>query len=644
MVNIPLLPEASYAALDKLYQGLPLDKKPDHKELAELFIQLAVEHMASSISRISTAKGHGLDEACLISFGGAGGMYACQLADYLGIEMVVAPHRSGVLSAEGLRISDLGLTHSDSIFKDLSDEEKWLRDSFEIAKAKAINKALEQGWEPSNDLDTTLQCRLKGQASKLDLAYDPNNHNDLKARFFKAYQEMYGYQPPSEDIECVSITIRLGEIKKIEEEDQYSFNSEARQIRSFRAPLSGLEIISYDWNDLKVGSSINGPALFSHKEASVFVPKGWILSVSQNKDLSIHRSSGTDAYSKTSTVKSKWSKASLYVNRFTQIAKEMGSILQHASVSTNVKERLDFSCAILDNKGRLLVNAPHIPVHLGSMGISVRMVLEEFPINPGDIVVYNHPQYGGSHLPDVSLIKGVFDNQSRCIAYVANRAHHAEIGGISPGSMPVEATKLEEEGVIIRPFYLARNGEFRWKKMEEIFKSAKFPSRSPNLNISDIRSAVAALNKGERRLLDLLSKVGHKELEDATSSIFEMSVQSIQRKISELDENRLESKEYLDNGTPIRIICERSGDRLKFNFEGTGQVQPGNMNANISIVYSVILYVLRLWINEDIPLNDGIMEQVDIELQKGMLNPDFRDDRYAPATAAGNVEPFPASM
>ncbi|HWA35027.1 MAG TPA: hydantoinase B/oxoprolinase family protein, partial [Cyclobacteriaceae bacterium] len=326
----------------------------------------------------------------------------------------------------------------------------------------------------------------------------------------------------------------------------------------------------------------------------------------------------------------------LFTNRFTALAQEMGALLQRTSFSVNVKERLDFSCAVLDPKGHLVVNAPHIPVHLGSMGVCVREVLKEITMREGDVVITNHPAFGGSHLPDVTLIKPVF-NKKRIVGYVANRAHHAEIGGRKPGSMPADATTLDEEGVIISPAYLVKGGVPQWEQLRAILQRPPYPTRSLDENLADLNGALASVNLGEKGLQQLCSLHGEKDVLFHMSALRNYAATLLSEKIKQLKKNSFQAIEYLDDGSPLQVRITRIKNRLRIDFTGSSPTHRGNLNATKAIVQSVVLYTLRLLVNEPLPMNEGLMAPVELVLPTGLLNPDF-SKHPLPAVVGGNTE------
>ncbi|MEM8961427.1 MAG: hydantoinase B/oxoprolinase family protein [Acidobacteriota bacterium] len=329
----------------------------------------------------------------------------------------------------------------------------------------------------------------------------------------------------------------------------------------------------------------------------------------------------------------------LFTHRFAAVAAEMGEMLQRTALSTNVRDRLDFSCALLDADGRLVVNAPHIPVHLGALGLCVRSVAAALDVLPGDVVVTNHPAYGGSHLPDVTVITPV-DHDGRRLGWVASRAHHAEIGGIRAGSMPPSARHLVEEGVVIPPTILVRDGEARWDAMASMLREAPYPSRAVDDNLADLAAAVAANHRGAEALCRLADDHGHDIVASFMRRLRERARSRLRAALDRHPLDQAHAREHLDDGTPIEVSIQRNDVGLVVDFTGTGAVHPGNLNAPRAVARSAVLYVLRLLIAEPLPLNEGLLDDVEIVLpENSLLDPVFPDNAAdAPAVVGGNVE------
>ncbi len=329
----------------------------------------------------------------------------------------------------------------------------------------------------------------------------------------------------------------------------------------------------------------------------------------------------------------------LFTNRFVGIVRDMGSLLERTALSTNVKERLDFSCALLDREGRLVVNAPHIPVHLGALGLCVRRLLEERPMADGDTVATNHPAVGGSHLPDVTLVTPVFDAAGDRVGFVANRAHHAEIGGRWPGSVPPDATRLSEEGVVIRPLELVRRGEPRWDDLRRLLETGPYPSRAVEENLADLAAGLAANRLGAAALDRLAGEHGAATVRRYMEGLRRAAGRRMGEALRRLGDGVFVAREQLDDGTPLAVRIEVADGRATVDFAGSGPVHPGNLNATPAVVRSVVLYVLRLLVAEDLPLNEGLLDRVRLLVPEGILSPPFdADPDRCPAVVGGNVE------
>ena len=370
----------------------------------------------------------------------------------------------------------------------------------------------------------------------------------------------------------------------------------------------------------------------------------------------------------------------LFTHRFAALARGMGERLRRTAVSTNVKERLDFSCALLDPQGRLVVNAPHIPVHLGALGLCVRAVAKALPLGPGDVAVTNHPAFGGSHLPDVTVITPVYERSARhceersdeaismlqvprarsrsrsprplrglamterpasgrLLGWVASRAHHAELGGTRPGSMPPDARTLAEEGVVIAPRHLVRAGSPCWDDIAALLAAPPWPSRAVVENLADLAAAVAANHHGAETLRRLVVEHGAPRVTQAMRALRSRAEAQLRAALARLGDGRAEAEQRLDDGALLRVAVEVRGERVRVDFTGSAPVHPGNLNATPAVVRAVVLYVLRLLVAEPLPLNEGLLAPVELIVPEGMLNPRFPDDpARAPAVVGGNVE------
>ncbi|WP_171037925.1 hydantoinase B/oxoprolinase family protein [Dyadobacter luticola] len=637
------IPVNANAAIAKLHELINLIFEKTGKTLASTEIlkgleRIANEKMADAIRKISVEKGINPAEFALIAFGGAGGLHACQLAELLNMNSVIIPYDAGLFSAVGIGEALVSTIVSKQILLPWNNSQNQIEFWKNELTTAAGNILKAQNVESFEVAFCTCFLRFAGQENTIETDYDGEN---TIADFEKSYRAQFGYYPANLIVELESLKLKLQE-KGVKSEFE-NVRKEGQEV----VPIKTITILHaetdstlaniYEWDLLKPGEQITGPAILLSNTSTSYIPESWKLVIQDNQDAIILKTKETEIASEQH---SEAVALQLFTNRFKAIAEEMGVQLQRTAFSVNVKERLDFSCALLDAEGELLVNAQHIPVHLGSMGICGRLVKEAIEIGPGDVVITNHPKYGGSHLPDITLISGVFKDENECIGYVINRAHHAEIGGKTPGSMPPDATCLAEEGVVIVPQYLVKSDDFQWDNMRKLFCEGSYPTRSFLSNEADIIAALSALRKGSEQLLTLVKTHGLAEVRKYMILLKESAIIQLQTALKPYHNQTFEATELLDNGHRIQVKILVNDEKQIFDFTGTSPVHPNNLNANISILYSAILYVLRLLVNKEIPLNDGLMKNVEIILpENSFLHPDFSDDPLeCPAVVGGNTE------
>ncbi len=482
--------------------------------------------------------------------------------------------------------------------------------------------------------------RFQGQEASLEIDY--RTDADIRAEFRSAYESLYGHWLENQvlEVESVRVVASTRPQSPAVRHPPARYQPQPVNRQTAWAADRWQEVPVYTEEDLQPGAFVTGPALISGPHATTWVATGWNFSLD-----AYHHALLTDTRKVASgtarTESPEAAQLSLFTHRFTAIAELMGAMLERTSFSVNVKERLDFSCALLDAAGKLVVNAPHIPVHLGSLGLCVRHVQQYLPMKPGDVVITNHPGYGGSHLPDVTLISPVFW-QDELLGYVANRAHHAEIGGKQPGSMPADATNLEEEGVVIAPICLIRQGVPQWEAVQQLFTEARYPTRSLAENLADLNGALASIRWGQQALQQLGVQYGSSTIHHYMSALQEYTHRRLQESLQHAlpaDAAPLRATEYLDDGTPLQVTISRNNQETVIDFGGTGGVHPGNLNATLAIVNSVVMYVLRLLVPQSIPLNEGLMKAITLRVPTSLLNPPFPNDaRRCPAVVGGNTE------
>ncbi len=638
-MGIPINLAKARAALKEVQAELSMSFQQTYTELELLqgFEQIANEKMAEAIRKISIAKGFDPKDYALLAFGGAGGLHVCRIAELLDIDTAILAFDGGLLSAYGIGHARVERLAERQILKPLTEVQAELNSIIDQLTQKAQSALQEEGYLP-NMIEVT-QClvylRFSGQESSLEIDYLKSD--DLATEFASVYCELFGHYPANRELEIESIKVIAATRPPEMHPATIPKTTLTPEVNSLvTAPIGAREIPVYKWTSLKAGAQINGPAVVINPTSTAYLEKDWQLTIASDHNALLKRQV-------LNTSRQKDLKEAialeLFTNRFKAIAEEMGAQLQRTAFSVNVKERLDFSCAILDANADLLVNAPHIPVHLGSLGICARLVLQRTPLEEGDVIIVNHPKYGGSHLPDITLLSAVFSDKKELIGYVINRAHHAEIGGKRPGSMPPDARNLEEEGVVFLPTYLAKAGVMQWAAIEKMLMQAVYPTRALSENLADISAALAALRSGARALRKMAAEHGLEKVHYYMQSLKNQSAVALRQALQLQEKSFWRAREELDDGHGLQVAVELKNDILQFNFEGTSGVHPRNLNANISIVYSAVIYVLRLLCQKDIPLNEGLMQRVKIHLPVSFLHPDFVDDPgQCPAVVGGNTE------
>jgi 5-oxoprolinase (ATP-hydrolysing) len=638
--GIPIDPRAAERRFDELQDALgrSAPERPAARALLEGIVAIADEAMAGAIRRISTRRGYDPAEHALVAFGGAGGQHACGVAERLGMRRILLPADSGLLSAIGLGEAVLERFAESQVLEPLEIVQRNLDRRLEPLEREARAAVVLAG-VPAGEAEVrrrALFLRLAGQETSLEIGWGPGV--DVRAAFDRSYADTYGHDPGRRPIEVEAVRVvvsskipPVGPVPPV-----------APLVRTVAQAQRRIgELPAFDRADLPPGATIDGPALILERHATAFVAHSWHATVLPDRSILLETGTGTVSAGTGAGASSAVS-LELFTRRFTTLVEEMGERLERTAVSTNVKERLDFSCALLDPHGELVVNAPHIPVHLGALGTCVRAVGAALALGPGDVAVTNHPAFGGSHLPDVTVITPVFDasEPTRLLGYVASRAHHAEIGGTRPGSMPPDATTLVQEGVVLRPMLLVAGGLPRWDEVRGILAGAPWPSRAVDDNLADLAAAVAANHAGAERLRELAGRHGIDEVHEQMRRLGGLAAERVREALRTRGDAVLEAEERLDDGTPLRVRITIEKGHARFGFAGTGAVHPGNLNATPAIVRSVVLYVIRLLLPDPLPLNEGLLRAVRIDLPRGsLLDPPFGDDpRVDPAVVGGNVE------
>jgi 5-oxoprolinase (ATP-hydrolysing) len=620
------------------------------EEIADGFIKIAVDNMANAIKTISVQRGYDVTEYVLNCFGGAGGQHACLVADALGIKSVLIHPLSGVLSAFGMGLAPLSATRTRTVLKRFDEEglaalAKMLAPLEDEVKQELVRQGVEAG-----AITVTAQAHLRYAGTDSELPIPLASLRGMRALFEIAHRKRFGFISPEKEIEIEAVEIEAKgggtrvDIGSAEAVTQGTPLGGGMETEAPPEPHAKTEIFTQEsWHEtpifrrtnLAAGQVIEGAALIIEDHQTVVVEPEWQAQVTARDDLLLTRI----AKKRAAQVGKRADPVMVEVfnNLFVSIAEQMGYALQNTARSVNIKERLDFSCAIFDAKGRLVANAPHIPVHLGSMDKSVETVLREIgdKLKPGDAYMLNAPYNGGTHLPDITVVTPVFgENSPDLLFFVAARGHHADIGGIAPGSMSPKATRIEEEGVYIDPFKLVARGRFREDEVLQLLTSAPYPARNPAQNIADLKAQVAANETGAAELRKM---VRHYELGTVRAymrHVQDNAAEAVSRVIATLKNTRFAVE--TDQGSIIKVAIriDRKARKAVVDFTGTSAQTPDAFNAPEPITRACVLYVFRTLVDEDIPLNAGCLRPIKIVVPKGsMLKP-----RYPAPVAAGNVE------
>jgi 5-oxoprolinase (ATP-hydrolysing) len=644
---IPIDLEAARARFRDLCHelGEPSGESGGDEEILEGLLRIADERMAEAIRHISVRKGIDPAGYTLVAFGGAGGQHACRVAELLGMRELLLPGDAGLLSALGLGHAVIERFAQREVLLPLNeiagDVEQWLGE-LELEAAEALTKegvARDRIDRPRH----IAELRYIGQDATLEI--EPKPGIDLAEEFEGEYYKLFSYRPRERGIELVSLRVvlrsRRGTLPEVTRD--VSRNTADVEPAGFQRCFVGghwSEVPYHEAAELPPGTEIAGPVLIQQEHSALVVASGW--SALSLEDGGVRLSTRTetppaggaaDEISRPRAVE-----LELMSHRFESIASEMGEMLQRTAISTNIKEREDFSCTLLDPQGRLVVNAPHIPVHLGAMGLCVRELVAHRPLTAGDVVVTNHPAYGGSHLPDITLAAAVHQGD-RLLGYVATRAHHAEIGGIRPGSVPPNARSLSEEGVVLPPTLLVEGGKPQWQRLEALLTEGPYPTRALADNLADLRAMLAAIIRGREALSHLADAVGFEHILEHMDALRAQAAQQVGLALERLPNGKHEGRQLLDDGSPLAAKFTIDGDHAVLDFEGSAGVHPGNLNATPAIVHSVTMYVMRLLVDVDLPLNEGLLEPIEIRIPEGLLNPPYvADATMCPAVVGGNVE------
>ncbi len=609
------------------------------EEVAEGFLRIAVANMANAIKLVSVQRGYDVTGYTLACFGGAGGQHACLIADELGMSRVFIHPLAGVLSAFGMGLADITAMREQAFELPLSPRSlQQLGPELERLAEAAREEVLAQGVAPER-LRVLRRAHLKYEGTDTALLVPVADATAMRAAFEATYRARFSFLLPER-----GVVIEALSVEAIGESGEQIPSAVASAPAAAALPLAQVRMRAGGaWRStpvfrreaLALAQRIEGPAIIVEDNATTVVEPGWHAQVSAH-GLVLERAAAPAARRASGTGVDPVL-LEVFNNLFMSVAEQMGVRLANTAHSVNIKERLDFSCALFDARGNLVANAPHMPVHLGSMGESIKTVIARNAgrMRPGDVYALNDPYHGGTHLPDVTVVLPVFAQDAREILfYVAARGHHADIGGITPGSMPPGSHSAEEEGVLIDNFKLVQTGRMREAELRALLAGARYPARNPDQNVADLRAQVAACQKGCEELMKMVSHFGLPTVRAYMQHVQDNAEESVRRAIAALKDGRFEH--VMDNGAVIRVEVrvDRATRSATVDFSGTSAQLQSNFNAPPAVVHAAVLYVFRTLVQDEIPMNAGCLKPIAIVIPEGsMLSP-----RPPAATVAGNVE------
>ncbi|MFI8100778.1 hydantoinase B/oxoprolinase family protein [Streptomyces sp. NPDC086023] len=614
------------------------------EQVADGFLQVAVANVAAAVKRISVQRGHDVRQYVLTTFGGAGGQHACAVADSLGIRTVLVPPLAGVLSAVGLGLADISTVQERSVEMPLAEGSmarvEILADELEAA-ARAV---LRDEDVPEDRVRLTRSVRLRYDGTDTSVTVPLGRAGPMADEFAERHLALYSFlldRPVV--VDALSVEARglaqqtdLGRLTASEDPG----GDEARTLTTrLYAEGAWRSVPLWERDRLRPGSVVRGPAVITQQDATTVVDPGWEATATELGHLRLDRAAApaaADVDTRADPVM-----LEIFNSQFVSVAEQMGARLAATSQSVNIKERLDFSCALFDPQGNLVANAPHIPVHLGSMGTAVREIVRRRAgtMRPGDAYAVNDPYHGGTHLPDITVISPVFGEQgtaqgNRVLFFVASRGHHAEIGGLTPGSMPADSRRIDEEGVLFDNWLLVQDGRLRERETLALLTGARHPSRAPATNLADLRAQIAANAKGVEEVDRMIRHFGLDVVQAYMRHVQDNAEEAVRRALDTLDDGSCRYETDSGAVIAVRVTVDRARHTATVDFTGTSPQLDSNFNAPTSVVTAAVLYVFRTLIDRDIPLNDGCLRPLRIITPPGsMLAP-------APPAAivAGNVE------
>ena len=609
---------------------------PEH--VAAGFLTVAVESMANAIRKITIERGEDVRDFTLCCFGGAAGQHACAVAEVLGMTKIWLHPMAGVLSAYGMGLSNIRIEKQQTIEVPFNNDEiSGLQAVIAVLREQCDDSLAAQNVPKENRaFDVSLGLRISGSDTILDVAY--NDTATMIESFSEVYRNRFGTEPDAGDLLIATLRVEGTGIEQVISDPLIETPADALAVSDGRMWVDdqSRDVPVYDRDSLGSGTTIDGPAIIAEAHGTTVIDSGWSGAFNETGHLLLEQESESQREAVMEETSPDPVRLEVFNRLFMHIAEQMGTVLQNTALSVNIRERLDFSCALFDNEGRLVSNAPHMPVHLGSMGESVRSVISATgsELRPGDAIMLNSPYNGGTHLPDITVVTPWFADSDEPLYFLASRAHHADIGGITPGSMPSESHHIDEEGVLIDNFWLVRGGEFQMDAVVELLAGAKYPARNQKQNIADLKAQLAANQQGIRQLEKAIERYGMETVQIYLRFVRENAATSVRRLLGTLKDGDFEYE--LDSGEKIfaRISVDYENREATIDFAGTSPQSATNFNAPEAVTRAAVLYVFRSLIEEEIPMNEGCLEPLKIRIPKdSMLSPS-----YPAAVVAGNVE------
>ena len=629
----PLDEDASRKALDALADSMGLESA---EAAAEGFLAVAIESMAQAIKQISISQGVNPAHYALSAFGGAGAQHACKVADALGMKTVLIHPYAGLLSALGIGLADIRETRLAAIEADLEDALPAVDTACETLFRNTTTALINAGLDPQT-IERRVELRLRAGKSDTSIPVALAPLDAMIADFNAAHERLFGFAPSGGlTVESVSVEASAPPPGSRDWRVQLPHTSEIAPEGSVRLYQDGawLECPVFNLSALGPGPEIAGPALIMDENSTIVVDPGWQASRLEDGMLRLSATARAETASRDTDLDPV--RLELFNKRFMSVAEQMGVALERTAHSVNIKERLDFSCAVFDAEGGLVANAPHMPVHLGSMSASVKAAAKAHPdLGPGDAVAVNAPYEGGTHLPDITVVIPVHDDETgERLFYVASRGHHADVGGITPGSMPPFSTSIEEEGVQFANVKIVSKGEFLDDTVRSVLETGAYPARNPEQNIADLKAQLASCARGAQELHRLVADNGLDVVKAYMGHVQDNAERAVRRVIDKLEDG--EKTVRLDDGSQIcvKISVDREARSAVVDFTGTSPQRASNFNAPASVARAAVLYVFRCLVGDAIPLNEGCLKPITLIIpQACLLNP-----KSPAAVVAGNVE------